>query len=174
MRIRGTQDLISMFGSKYNIVVPMRKIKRDIVSALIFAKDGKLFQGMKDSGRGGVYSDCWHIPGGGVDEGESKEVALKREVAEEAGIDISGYKVVLVDDAGKGESNKTLNTGENVICKMNFFVYKVEINDKNSDEIKVSLDDDLVKYRWTDPKELRNLKLTPPSAELFKKLGYLR
>jgi hypothetical protein len=99
---------------------------------------------------------------------------LKREVAEEAGIDISGYKVVLVDDAGKGESNKTLNTGENVICKMNFFVYKVEINDKNSDEIKVSLDDDLVKYRWTDPKELRNLKLTPPSAELFKKLGYLR
>ncbi len=26
---------------------------------------------------------------------------------------------------------------------------------------------------WTDPKELSGLKLTPPSTELFEKLGYL-
>jgi 8-oxo-dGTP pyrophosphatase MutT (NUDIX family) len=151
----------------------MREIERDIVSVLIFSKDGKIFQGMKDSQKGGVYSDCWHIPGGGVDEGENKEEALKRETKEETGIDVSGYKIILVDNTGSGESNKTLKTGENVICKMKFYVYKVEIDDKNSDEIKVSLDDDLVKYRWTDLKELSNLKLTPPSVELFKKLGYL-
>lgn len=41
----------------------MREIERQIVSALIFSKDGKLFQGMKDPNKGGVYSDCWHIPG---------------------------------------------------------------------------------------------------------------
>jgi len=151
----------------------MREIERNIVSALIFAKDGKLFQGMKDSAKGGVYSDCWHIPGGGVKEGESKEAALKREIREETGIDVSGYGIVLIDGTGRGESIKTMATGENVICKMKFFVYKVEINDRNSDEIKVSLDDDLVKYRWTDPKELSGLKLTPPSTELFEKLGYL-
>ncbi len=151
----------------------MREIQRNIVSALIFSKDGKLFQGMKDKMMGGVYYDCWHIPGGGVDEGENKEEALKREVKEEAGIDISGYKIVLVDDAGRGESNKTLKTGEKALCKMKFFVYRVDINDKNSDEIKINLNDDLVKYRWTDHKELSDLKLTPPSVELFKKLGYL-
>lgn len=150
-----------------------REIERNIVSALIFAQDGRLFQGMKDTQKGGVYSDCWHIPGGGVDEGEDKEKALKREIKEETGIDVSGYEITLVDDAGRGESNKTLKNGENVICKMKFSVYKIEINDKNSDEIKISLNDDLVKYRWTDPKELSNLKLTPPSKELFKKLGYL-
>jgi 8-oxo-dGTP pyrophosphatase MutT (NUDIX family) len=152
----------------------MKEIERDIVSALIFAKDGKLFQGMKDSRKGGVYSDCWHIPGGGVDEGETKEEALKREIKEETGIDISGYEIILVDDAGRGESDKTLKTGEKTRCKMKFFVYKVEIRDKNAAEIKVSLDDDLNKFRWTDPKELSNLKLTPPSVELFKKLGYLQ
>jgi len=151
----------------------MKQIKREIVSALIFAKDGKFFQGMKDAQKGGVYSDCWHIPGGGVEAGEDKGEALKREIKEEAGIDAAGYKIVLVDDTGRGESIKTLQTGEKVICKMDFFVYKIAINDKNSDEIKISLDDDLVKYRWTDPKELKNLKLTPPSTELFKKLGYL-
>ena len=151
----------------------MREIKRNIVSALIFTKDGKFFQGMKDSQKGGVYADCWHIPGGGVEPGESNEEALKREIMEEAGIDISGYKISLVDDTGRGQSYKTLETGENVICKMQFSVYKVEINDKNSNEIKISLNDDLVKYRWTNPKELPTLKLTPPSIELFKKLGYL-
>ena len=151
----------------------MREIKRDIVSALIFAKDGKFFQGMKDPQKGGVYSDCWHIPGGGVEAGESKEEALKREVMEEMGIDVSGYKITLVDDAGTGESKKILPNGEEVLCKMRFSVYKVEINDKNSNEIKISLNDDLVKYRWTDPKELPALTLTPPSKSLFQSLGYL-
>jgi 8-oxo-dGTP diphosphatase len=152
----------------------MREIQRDIVSALIFSKDGKLFQGMKDEKKGGVYSDCWHIPGGGVDAGENKEDALKREIMEETGIDISGYKAGLIDDAGRGETKKTLPTGEEVLCKMKFYVYRVDVGDKNSGEIAISLNDDLVKYRWTDPSELASVKLTPPSAELFKKLGYLK
>jgi 8-oxo-dGTP diphosphatase len=150
----------------------MREIQRDIVSALIFSKDGKLFQGMKDEKKGGVYFDCWHIPGGGVDAGENKESALKREVKEETGIDISAYKAGLIDDAGEGVSKKILPSGEEVLCKMKFYVYRIDIKDKNSAEIIVNLNDDLVKYRWTSLNELAKIKLTPPSAELFKKLGY--
>lgn len=151
----------------------MKQIQRDIVSALIFSKDGKLFQGMKDEGKGGVYCDCWHIPGGGVDGGECKEEALKREIKEETGIDISNYKVVLIDDAGSGVSRKILPSGEEVLCKMKFYIYRVDIDDENSDEISISLNDDLVEYRWTSLDELATIKLTPPSIELFKKLGYL-
>ena len=151
----------------------MRETERDIVSALIFSKDGKLFQGMKDAEKGGVYSDCWHLPGGGVDAGENKEEALKREVKEETGIDISQYKIYLIDQEGRGESRKILKSGEEVLCKMKFFVYKIEINDKESSKISVNLNDDLIKYRWTDLSELENIKLTPPSVELFRKLGYL-
>jgi len=152
----------------------MRTINREIVSALIFSKDGKLFQGMKDSIKGGVYSDCWHIPGGGVDEGESMLQALTREVKEEIGIDISDNKIEFIDDIGRGESEKILkNTGERVICKMKFNVYKI-ILDENSNDIKVTLDDDLVKYHWADLNNLKNIKLTPPSIELFKRLGYIK
>lgn len=151
----------------------MREIERKIVCAMIFSKDGRLFQGMKDPKEGGVYGDCWHIPGGGVGEGETEEQALAREIKEELGLDISGYKAQLVDDTGTGESEKVLkDTGEKVLCKMNFSVYRVDI-DKMASEIEISLNDDLEKFVWRKIKDLKNCKLTPPSQILFKKLGYI-
>jgi 8-oxo-dGTP pyrophosphatase MutT (NUDIX family) len=148
----------------------MRAINRDIVSALIFSKDGKLLMGMKDPKSGGVYADCWHIPGGGVDEGEIQEQALRREMLEEVGIDIAKCKVTLADDQGKGETEKTLkDTGEKVICKMKFYVYHVYI-DKYTDEIETKPSDDLVKLEWIGLADLNRYKLTPPSVMLFKRL----
>lgn len=151
----------------------MRTIYRTVVSVLIFSKDGKLLMGMKDPKDGGVYADCWHIPGGGVDEGETQEQALRREILEEVGIDIAGCKVTLADDQGSGETEKTLkDTGEKVMCHMKFYVYRVDI-DKNADEIETKLSDDLVKLEWVDPAKLDGYKLTPPSITLFQRLGYL-
>lgn len=152
----------------------MQEISRRIVSAIIFSKDEKLFLGKKNPNKGGVYADCWHIPGGGVNDGETDLVALKREIKEETGIDVANCKIELVDDQGKGQSEKVLKeTGEKVLCNMDFIVYKVLVYDKNSNEIKVSLDDDLEEYIWQDLKNLKSLKLTPPSVELFTKLGYI-
>lgn len=152
----------------------MREINRRIVSALIFSKDGKLFQGKKDPKNGGVYSDCWHIPGGGVEKGETDKSALIREIKEETGIDISNYEIELVDDKGKGESEKILKeTKEKVLCKMDFIVYKVAIKDKLAEDIPVLLADDLKEFAWRNIDELKKFKLTPPSQELFKRLGYI-
>lgn len=152
----------------------MRTITRDIVAGLIFSKDGKIFQGMKDPHGGGVYADCWHIPGGGIDTGEDKITTLTREMKEETGLEIERYPIKLVDDAGRGSSEKTLKDGESVLCNMNFFVYQIDIIDKDADEIEIHLNDDLSQYIWTDPKDLKDLKLTPPSIELFQRLGYLK
>jgi 8-oxo-dGTP pyrophosphatase MutT (NUDIX family) len=152
----------------------MRTIHRTIVSALIFSKDGKLLMGMKDPKHGGVYSDCWHIPGGGVDEGEMQEQALHRELLEEVGIDTHNCTVALVDDQGTGESEKTLKeTGERVICKMQFNVYRVDV-DKSAADIETKASDDLVKLEWVSLELLENYKLTPPSIALFKRLGYIQ
>jgi 8-oxo-dGTP pyrophosphatase MutT (NUDIX family) len=153
----------------------MRTINREIVSAIIVSKDGKLLLGLKNPDGGGVYVDCWHIPGGGVDENETKKIALTREVAEETGIDISGYKTVLVDDNDEGESEKILkDTGEKVLCKMKFYVFRVDLTDKKAHEIVVKLGDDLFKTEWVNPEGLKYFKLTPPGEKLFRKLGYLK
>lgn len=150
----------------------MRTIYRDIASALIFSEDGKLLMGMKDPNAGGVYADCWHIPGGGVDKGETNGQALHREVLEEVGIDITSCTVTLADDQGSGETEKTIkDTGEKVLCKMKFYVYRVDM-DQNAAEIEPKPNDDLVKLEWVDLADLSNYKLTPPSTILFKRLGY--
>lgn len=151
----------------------MRKIQRQIVSALIVSHDQKLLMGMKDPSKGGVYSDCWHIPGGGVDDGEDQVTALKREIIEEVGIDISSDKIELVDDLGSGVSTKKIKDSEEVECHMKFFVYRVDFAEYSND-VLVKLSDDLVKYEWVSLRDLSNYKLTPPSIKLFSKLGWIK
>ncbi len=122
---------------------------------------------------GGAYPDCWHIPGGGVDAGETKEQALIRETHEEIGIDITSYPHVLISDTGTGSAQKTDKlTGELMLVTMHFTVYQVNL-DKDATDIRVELHDDLKEYVWVPLSDLKNYTHTPPSHELFTKLGWL-
>jgi 8-oxo-dGTP pyrophosphatase MutT (NUDIX family) len=152
----------------------MKTISRNIVSALIFSKDNKLFMGKKDPQGQGVYADCWHIPGGGVDAGETFQAALVREIKEETGIDISKYNTNKLNYVDHGTSEKVLkDTGEKVFCEMTFNIFKITISDKTADEILVKLEDDLIQYKWFGLAELKSIKVTPPSVRLFRTLGYI-
>jgi 8-oxo-dGTP pyrophosphatase MutT (NUDIX family) len=129
--------------------------------------------GQKDPQNGGVYADCWHIPGGGVDNDETKEQALRREMLEEVGIDTEQCTVILADDKGTGESEKVLKeTGETVLCKMQFNVYRIGAPE-DADDITLAPSDDLAILEWVNLEDLANYKLTPPSQTLFKRLGYI-
>ena len=152
----------------------MREIQRKIASALIFSQDHKLLMGKKDPMKGGVYSDCWHIPGGGADEGETLEQALKREVLEETGIDISPYKIELIPFTGSGLTEKTLKTGEAVMCRMEFNRFEVSINDKKADEINLCPTDDLIEMKWFSMEELLNIKHIPGGLDFLKEAGYIK
>lgn len=122
---------------------------------------------------GGVYPDCWHLPGGGLDAGETKQEGLRREIKEETGMDITGLPTKLLSDKDTGEHVKTDNkTGETYLAKMQFNDYQVEL-DKNADEVKITLGDDLVEYRWVSIGDLKNYHLTPPSQKLFTSLGWI-
>lgn len=153
----------------------MREIDREIVSAVIISKDNKIFMGRSGEHRGQVYSDCWRIPGGGVDEGEDNITALKREMLEEAGIDIENHKIELITDDKYGHCEKILRkTNEKVLVHMHFYDYKVTIENQNADEIELKpVDDEFDEIKWFSMEEIKSAKLSPPTIELFQMMGIL-
>jgi len=151
----------------------LREIERVIVSAIIFSKDGKILMGKKDPEAGGVYPDLWHIPGGGIEDGENIEQALRREIFQETELDISFARIVKVPEVGEGISEKTLKeTGEKVLAHMQFNRFEVYL-DKNADEITLNPNDDLVELRWFTPEDLINITQIPGGREFFEQKGYM-
>jgi mutator protein MutT len=150
----------------------LRQIIRTIAVGLIICADNKLLLGKKTAG--GVYPDCWHLPGGGVKSNETTKQALVREIREEVGLDLQKLKATinLIDDLGRGEHQKTLANGEMVLAKMRFYVFEVRIQE-NSGNLKIKAGDDMSKISWVKLSELDKHQHTPPSLELFKRLGMI-
>lgn len=149
----------------------MRTIHRDIVGAFIFSKDNKLLLGK--SIKGGVYPNCWIVPGGGVDEDESQSDALKREILEETGIDLSSAQIEKVEGMLTGQSRKTLReTNEQVVVQMRFYNYKVTLP-QHSKKIALSTQDDFIEAGWFEIDDLPQLKLSPPTIATLQKMDLL-
>lgn len=149
----------------------MRTIHRDIVGGFIFSKDGKLLLGKNR--KGGVYEGSFVVPGGGVDEGETKEAALHREMLEETGIDINNAAVRQLHQSS-GEHEKTLrDTGERVYVKMDFYDYRIDL-EQNADAVRLVAEDDWCEPRWFVVDELNNVNLGEPTRNTLITTGILK
>lgn len=149
----------------------MRTIHRDIVGGFIFSSDGKLLLGQNRSG--GVYEGSFVIPAGGVEEGESRVEALRREMLEETGIDINDAEVTVLSESS-GEHEKTLKeTGERVFVKMSFHDYRIVLPDA-ADQVKVVTEDDWAEPQWFSAEDLDELNLAPPTRNNLVKAGLIK
>ena len=66
----------------------------EVVAAIIY-KDGACFATQRGYGE---FEGMWEFPGGKIEPGESRESALKREIQEELGIDITIDKFICTTD----------------------------------------------------------------------------
>ena len=146
----------------------MKTISRDIAGAILFSNNEHVLIGKNN--KGGVYEDLWVIPGGGIDEGETKEQAAKREILEEVGIDLSNERLTAIPVVQTGTTEKTLrDTGERVLVEMTFYNFKVEI-DTPASEINFSLDDDFGYAEWVPFDQLATKKYSPSVQHILSSL----
>lgn len=133
---------------------------RVIVVALI-EKDDKVLLGRKPDGVG-PYPDTWHIPGGGINLGEeSLEDAVRREVREETGLEVTDIERVRFDE--DFEPNKH---GEMV--HYIFLGFRMKAVEEN-----FQAGDDMVHLEWVKKLELKNLPLNRPTVKYFQDVGLL-
>lgn len=151
----------------------MREIYRDIASALIFSRDGKLLMGKKHVGKGGSYEHYWHIPGGGVDEDETMIDALIREVQEETGLDITELELKFVQQIDSASAEKLDKaTGEQVLAHMKFHRFEVWLP-YDADEVVCPESEEFAEFRWYSRDELPYVEQIPGGREFFIKQGYM-
>lgn len=133
--------------------------QRIIVSSLIKCKDKYLF--IKQNKEGGAYQDCLHLVGGGLEENETLEEAIKREVMEEVHIELE--KVVPFDF----DSDITMYKGE--MTHLIFLRYTAEIT-----EFAGYPASDAKEIVWLDKDEILNYKHNEPSMRFLRKLGLIK
>ena len=149
----------------------MRTIERDIVGAFIFSADNKVLLGHNK--KGGVYQNQLVVPGGGIERGEPRLDALKRETLEEIGIDISDATITEISGVSVGESEKTLReTGERVIVKMRFYDFQVQLNSE-SKGTALRFEDDYAEAEWYTPEELTEAEMGPATKATLQKLNFI-
>lgn len=125
----------------------MNKIIKDVCGALI-EEDGKFLVARRrlDDSFGGL----WEFPGGALEEGETKEEGLKREIKEELGIDIEVGRLVLVfEDEIPG-------------LKIKIYLYKCKI--KNGKPHPIDCED----VRWVSLAQLSRLKLASADKKIYR------
>lgn len=143
-------------------------MERDIVGAFLFSKDDKILLGEV-----GVFPGTRAVPGGGIEPGETKELAVQREVLEETGIDITGQDVTLVPGFTVDSSEKTLrDTGEKVLVHMKFFDFIIRLN-KNADELPSGGLDDFRDAQWYAAEDLASIRLSPPTQQRLITIGFI-
>ena len=118
----------------------------------IIRKDGKILV-VKRAEQDGFRGGTWETVGGGIDENESPQEALKREIMEEAGVmvDIEEPFNVFYFKNGNGE----IKIGITFLC--DWISGEVVLSEEHSE------------HKWIEPGEFMNFESVPSLHEEIKK-----
>lgn len=143
-------------------------ISRTIASTVVFTADGAVVLGRKARLGGGVYAERWHLPGGGVEPGESLKQAARRELAEEI-IGLGQHLDRLEHLAsyqGHGGATKTLADSQRVWCTMEFNYFRLILPDPAALIMQqLRPGSDFVELRSFTPAQLATIPTVPGGIE---------
>ncbi len=120
-----------------------------VVTGLI-RKNGKVLLGQRPKGE--TLAGAWEFPGGKIEQGESPQVALHRELVEELGVDAEVGSLKLAHTHSYGERGVLLLFYEVLFWK---------------GEPKTIYHDDL---RWVEPEELGRIQIPEANRNILTQL----
>ncbi|KXH80970.1 (deoxy)nucleoside triphosphate pyrophosphohydrolase [Sporosarcina sp. HYO08] len=121
-----------------------------VVGAIIENENGEILCALR--GPDMVLPNYWEFPGGKIENGESKEEALSREIQEELGCVIEVFNQV--DD--------TIYEYEQVIVRLETFMAKIVSGEPKASEH--------AEIKWVSRKELSSLNWAPADIPAIHKL----
>ncbi len=135
---------------------------RIIVVSVIQNARGEYLICHKPSTRG-VFPGQWALPGGGIEPGERMEAALRREVMEEVGLEITDIRSLFFKD---GAYPKLYPDGHSVDTYMIFLLFACRAASE-----RVQVGEEFDAYAWVKPGDLKNYDLNVESKGTFIQMG---
>ena len=125
-------------------------MKRIEVVAAVLHNDGEYFATQRGYGE---FEGMWEFPGGKIEPGESREAALKREIQEELGIDISIGELLCTTEYDYSSFHLTMHC---YLCSI--VSGEIELREHKS-------------AQWLSAKALDTLEWLPADKEVIEKLN---
>jgi nucleoside triphosphatase len=135
--------------------------RRVIVVGLIHNRRGEWLL-CKMPAQRGVFPGQWGLPGGGIEPGEQAEDALRRELREEVGLEVSDIEPLLFTD---GLYTKRFPGGEQRPIYMIFLVYKCRAAGE-----AVTLNPEFEQSAWVASASLGDYDLNIETVKTFTRL----
>ena len=138
--------------------------RRLIVVPIIRRDDGRYLLCKMPSHRG-VFPGQWGLPGGGVEDDEAIEDALRREVREELRLELA----TLTPAYFKGEHREKLYPdGRRETMYMVFLIYLCTV-----DDAEPIINDELEAFAWVTPYEMPSYDLNVATRATLAQVGIL-
>ena len=122
------------------------------VVAAIIQRDGAYFATQRGYGE---FEGMWEFPGGKIEPGESREVAIKREIQEELGVDIAIENILCTTEYDYSSFHLTMHC---YLCRVE--AGEIELREHKS-------------ARWLRPEELGSVEWLPADKDVISRLNNL-